>query len=323
MTLNKNSFQNYEKERLQFQKYLKEVVEYGERFAEKYNFDADFFLTTECKEKVNIVLKDLEIIEKSYDTYAFLYYKSYLDSSCKYIYCHPEGIDRYEYYIGAIYVVALKLFRENKEKSFCYQFEFPVSFSTILSDIEKAFIYSVIMPYSHYKKSLEKFFALHCKNIEEVKHSELSKLWIEYVAYEFHYDYKLSTLISEFYMSIFFDDINRIWNDNILAIDDKKYDMQKEKLVKIELLSKMKEVERLNDEKRKREEEEERRKQEEFWRQRKSEIMLETEKRRKVEEETKKWKPVDAYVNSSTSYSWESAVRYAELRRIHNMLYYY
>lgn len=316
MTLNKNSFQNYDKERLQFQKYLKEVVEYGERFAEKYNFNAGIFQTTECKEKTNIVLKDFDIIEKCYDTYAFQHYKSYVDSRSKYIYCHPEGINGYEYYIGAIYVIALKLFREDKEKSFCYQFEIPVSFSTVLSDIEKAFIYSVMVPYSHYKKALENFFCLQLKNIEKIKHRELGKLWIEYVAHEFYCDYKLSTLISEFYMSIFFDEISKIWNDNIFAINAEMFNMQKGKIAEIELLSKMREVEILNEEKRKREEEEARRKQEEAWKPREREIMLE-------EEKAKKWRPVDVEVIPPSNYSWESAAKYAELRRIQNMLYYY
>lgn len=187
---------------------LKKVVKYGEEFLKKYGITSIYCCDSG---KIKIIQKDLGIKEEiSNHIEGFLYYHhvSKVDKKLdRDVYKYPHGSSKIEYITGFAYAIALKLFRLMAEETYLIRMEFPLSVSTQFTMTEKAFVYTLTIPYSYYKKTFEYILKEQIKedhNTNEIIQKTFNRICI--------HSKMMMNFIHQFYWYIFFDELSTIFN---------------------------------------------------------------------------------------------------------------
>lgn len=195
-----------------------EVVQQGEKFLKKYiNNNMGISLLNDAQ--LNEIMNDLQIVERIDDNlslFTVIFHKVYIktdEDKYRILYCHPSGIAPCFRNIGLAYVIGYIMFT-NEISNKTIDFEFPSHFSSKVNVLQKAFICSIIVPYAQYRSIFIEYLT------NKINNGELERLyiqteWIEYLGSQTRCDFFTSNEISNFYSSLYFDELHLIWNDLI------------------------------------------------------------------------------------------------------------
>lgn len=192
---------------------LIEMVEEGEKFLQQYGTVKG--IGSMDNKQIEDLLKDIEMSKKSERTTQYHLMKSFINGKYKYIF--PKESSPSEERTGMAYAIGLRIFRSKLPMNQAtFSFEIPCTYSISLTPIEEAFIYSLLVPYKEYKKCMEKFITERRENGVYSMNIMLADEWIQYVSSRFSCDFRYTTVaIERFYRFLYFEEIEKIWKEEI------------------------------------------------------------------------------------------------------------
>jgi len=211
MALTEEIFQRLQEIEKQRTQILKEVIKYGEEFLKKYEVES---ITLCGNDKLKEITKDLKIKMIEADEVggvSYFHYRSPIDENLnRDVYLYQDSNAK----VGLAYIIAQKLFRMASEKRELKRFEFPLSMSTQFTTIEKAFAYSIIIPYSMFITTMEITANIEIENLDsDVLNNMMIRRICNNLAMSYCCSYEMAYIIQEFYWSIFFDELLAIWKN--------------------------------------------------------------------------------------------------------------
>lgn len=208
-----------------YEESLREMVREGEEFLKKYEFyERGIALLDESN--LNRLLKDLSMTIEHEDIFSATgclldYHKSTFSNEEKYTLNLPmefsgnslTTIAPSSQKVCLAYAIGFRIFRE---RNVC-EFEIIKPFSIRMSDTEKAFIYSLIMPYTRYRELFRE-----CCEDEWKKKGDFNRItsfthiWNQIACQTFSCPTNMGILILDFYQNLFFDELSQIWKEEII-----------------------------------------------------------------------------------------------------------
>lgn len=206
---------------------LKEMVTEAEKFLKKYGFFNWGIQTTLEEDKIEKVLHDLNIFLEDEEKIArckIVWHVSSFSKTARYYLTLPivsqdnKKLVEMPRKASLSYGIGLRIFRKKDLKEGqIYEFEVNNVMSVQLTDMEKAFVYSLLIPYTRYKEELVRF----CEEADKKYQSDVAEWrmkWHRIVSEKFNCSREMVSCMEEFYKELFFDELHSIWEEKLIAL---------------------------------------------------------------------------------------------------------